>query len=394
MSRRQRGDSQVNSEQQAKRARSGLAVGDAIPELVLETDESTADNKKTVNLKEEADKSGLVIFFYPKASTSGCTKQACGFRDNYNDFMNKGYQVFGMSSDKPRAQTNWKNKQDLPFTLLCDTSFEAMKMFGIMKGPKSIKRSHAIIEKGGIISSIEIGVAPQKSVDLVVEKILGDVEEEEAANDEQEQVDEKQQAKMDVDIPDVEADKTEAKVDKPEVGADKTEVEADKTDQPDKTEAEADKMDVQAEVAPTNPAAQEQGAETAAEDKVVEVDQQMVEQPAEAEDKVVEVDQQKVEQPVEAEDKVMEVDQQPFEQPVEVQQEAEESKGGNEQQGGEEVKEVKEQNGIQGVDDDATKVLGKENVVVEEVPEQAQPEINVQEKGANVGNEDVKSTEP
>eukprot|EP01024_Parvocaulis_polyphysoides_P052019 TRINITY_DN51229_c0_g1_i1.p1 TRINITY_DN51229_c0_g1~~TRINITY_DN51229_c0_g1_i1.p1 ORF type:complete len:334 (-),score=100.65 TRINITY_DN51229_c0_g1_i1:185-1186(-) len=192
--RRQRSSVAAEDENESKKARSGLAVGDMIPDMELETDESTNDNKKTINLKNVADETGLVIFFYPKAATPGCTKQACGFRDYYKDLLNKGYQVFGMSGDKPKQQANWKNKQDLPYTLLCDTSFEFMKAIGIMKGAKSIKRSHIIVDKGGKISAIEISVSPQKSVDLAVEKIIGDVEDEEEENEpEQMQEDDNEQ---------------------------------------------------------------------------------------------------------------------------------------------------------------------------------------------------------
>eukprot|EP01023_Acetabularia_acetabulum_P024173 TRINITY_DN233_c0_g3_i2.p1 TRINITY_DN233_c0_g3~~TRINITY_DN233_c0_g3_i2.p1 ORF type:complete len:425 (+),score=133.12 TRINITY_DN233_c0_g3_i2:83-1357(+) len=191
--RRQRSSMGLEENNEPKKARSGVAVGDMIPDMELETDESTPENKITVNLKSVAAEAGLVLFFYPKAATPGCTKQACGFRDYYKDLLNKGYQVFGMSADKPKAQANWKNKQDLPYTLLCDTNFEFMKAIGIMKGPKSIKRSHIVVDKGGVISTIEISLSPQKSVDLVVEKIIGDVEDEEEM---EEEVEEKQKEKV------------------------------------------------------------------------------------------------------------------------------------------------------------------------------------------------------
>eukprot|EP01025_Chloroclados_australasicus_P049708 TRINITY_DN5678_c1_g2_i1.p1 TRINITY_DN5678_c1_g2~~TRINITY_DN5678_c1_g2_i1.p1 ORF type:complete len:412 (-),score=81.70 TRINITY_DN5678_c1_g2_i1:238-1473(-) len=192
--RRQRTSIGTEDEQDSKKARGGVAVGDAFPSVELETDESTSDNKKTIDLKAVAEESGLIVFFYPKASTPGCTKQACGFRDNYKDLVNKGYQVFGVSADKPKQQATWKNKQDLPYTLLCDTSFQLMKALGLMKGPRSIKRSHIVVEKGGVISAIEVGVGPQKSVDMVVEKIVGDEEEQEEGVQEDQQEDQQQKA--------------------------------------------------------------------------------------------------------------------------------------------------------------------------------------------------------
>jgi peroxiredoxin Q/BCP len=64
--------------------------------------------------------SGVVLFFYPKANTGGCTKQACGFKDEYKKFQDAGYKVFGMSADKPKSQLNWKTKYSLPYSFLCD----------------------------------------------------------------------------------------------------------------------------------------------------------------------------------------------------------------------------------------------------------------------------------
>ncbi len=68
--------------------------------------------------------SGVVLFFYPRANTPGCTKQACGFRDEYKKFQDAGYKVFGMSADKPKSQLNWKTKYSLPYSFLCDPDFK------------------------------------------------------------------------------------------------------------------------------------------------------------------------------------------------------------------------------------------------------------------------------
>lgn len=75
--------------------------------------------------------SGAVIFFYPKANTSGCTLQACQFRDNYATFESKGFKVYGMSADPPAAQLAWKNEHDFKYPLLCDTD---MKVRPVLAG--------------------------------------------------------------------------------------------------------------------------------------------------------------------------------------------------------------------------------------------------------------------
>lgn len=67
---------------------------------------------------------GIVIFFYPKANTPGCTTQACGFRDNYDELLKAGYKVYGMSADKPKSQANWRKKHNFQYNLLSDPSFE------------------------------------------------------------------------------------------------------------------------------------------------------------------------------------------------------------------------------------------------------------------------------
>lgn len=70
---------------------------------------------------------GLVVFMYPRANTGGCTKQACGFRDRIKEFEASGYDVVGLSFDKPKSQSNWKSKYELPFHLLTDADGEASK---------------------------------------------------------------------------------------------------------------------------------------------------------------------------------------------------------------------------------------------------------------------------
>lgn len=157
------------SKAEVKQAKTDLNVGDEMPDIgALDSEDGGLGS---VDLKALSREKGLVIFFYPKANTGGCTTQACGFRDNYEAIKSAGYEVFGMSGDKPKPQASWKAKHTFPYHLLCDPSFEAMKKLGVTKGPKSIRRSHIIIAKGGKVAAVEYNVAPKDSFKLAAEYV-------------------------------------------------------------------------------------------------------------------------------------------------------------------------------------------------------------------------------
>ncbi|GAQ86478.1 Thioredoxin superfamily protein [Klebsormidium nitens] len=147
-----------------KKGKGGLAIGDDFPNLPeLEFDESTPEEKKTVKLSDVLKDHGIILFFYPKANTGGCTKQACGFQDNLSEIEKAGYKVFGMSADKPKSQAGWKAKRGFKYNLLSDPSYEVLKTLGVTKGAKSISRSHIVVEKGGKIKDVRIGISPGDS---------------------------------------------------------------------------------------------------------------------------------------------------------------------------------------------------------------------------------------
>lgn len=102
----------------------------------------------------------------------GCTTQACGFRDNFDQFKAKGYDIYGMSADSPTSQANWKSKHSFPYSLLSDRSSDrrALKALGVNKGT-SISRSHIIIGKGGVVETVEYGVSPKDSVQLATDYV-------------------------------------------------------------------------------------------------------------------------------------------------------------------------------------------------------------------------------
>ncbi len=106
-----------------------LKPGDAAPEFsALDQD----GNKHSL-----ADYQGkkLVVYFYPKANTPTCTVEACNLRDNYHQFLAKGYAILGVSADSAKAQANFKKKYDLPFPLLADEDRAVINAFGVW-GPK------------------------------------------------------------------------------------------------------------------------------------------------------------------------------------------------------------------------------------------------------------------
>lgn len=101
-----------------------LNIGDQVPALSLK-DESGREFSFRNTGKT------LVVYFYPKDFTPGCTKEACGFRDSYENFRDLGAEVIGVSSDSQKSHSNFKAEYQLPFLLLSDPEKEARKAFGV-----------------------------------------------------------------------------------------------------------------------------------------------------------------------------------------------------------------------------------------------------------------------
>ncbi|HTY17273.1 MAG TPA: peroxiredoxin [Myxococcota bacterium] len=104
----------------------GVAVGDRAPEFGL-PDASGA----TVRLSDFRGKKAVVLYFYPKDDTPGCTKEACSFRDSYEDFTTAGAEVIGVSSDSGDSHRGFASKYKLPFTLLSDRGGEVRRKYGV-----------------------------------------------------------------------------------------------------------------------------------------------------------------------------------------------------------------------------------------------------------------------
>jgi peroxiredoxin Q/BCP len=132
-----------------------LKTGDKAPQF-----EAKDNAGNTIKLSDYAGKK-LVLFFYPKASTPGCTNEACDLRDNYQSFLSKGYDVLGASADSAKRQQNWINKYELPFPLLADEDKAVIEAFGVW-GPKKfmgkeydgIHRTTFVIDENGVIEEV------------------------------------------------------------------------------------------------------------------------------------------------------------------------------------------------------------------------------------------------
>jgi len=127
-----------------------VKVGDAIADV-----SAPDENGKTIKLSDYKGKNGLVIFFYPKADTPGCTKEACNFRDELGALEKKGYVPLGVSRDTPEDQKKFKEKYKLTYSLLSDPDGKVAKAIGVESG----KRQTVIIGKDGKIEKIDTHVS-------------------------------------------------------------------------------------------------------------------------------------------------------------------------------------------------------------------------------------------
>ena len=122
-----------------------LELGDAAPAPTA-TDQDGAK----VDLAAVYKKGPTLVYFYPKADTPGCTKEACSLRDSYIDLRASGVQVIGVSSDKPDSQKKFQTKYSLPFTLIADTDGAVAKAFDVPTMMGFAKRQSFIVKDGKI----------------------------------------------------------------------------------------------------------------------------------------------------------------------------------------------------------------------------------------------------
>jgi len=132
-----------------------LKAGDKAPKFQAQDQDGN-----TIKLDDYSGKK-LVLFFYPKASTPGCTAEACNLSENYETFTSKGYDVLGVSADTQKKQSNFKNKYSFPYPLLADEDKSVIEAYGVW-GPKKfmgkeydgIHRTTFIINEDGIIEDV------------------------------------------------------------------------------------------------------------------------------------------------------------------------------------------------------------------------------------------------
>ncbi|MFM6191690.1 MAG: peroxiredoxin [Planktothrix sp.] len=103
-----------------------VQVGDMAPDFTL-----TSQTGESVSLKDFQGKKSVVLYFYPKDDTPGCTKEACAFRDSYQVFKEAGAEVIGISSDTTQSHQQFVKKYDLPFILLSDTENKVRQLYGV-----------------------------------------------------------------------------------------------------------------------------------------------------------------------------------------------------------------------------------------------------------------------
>lgn len=149
-----------------------MEVNDPVPDFSL-----LNQDEETVSLRQFHGKP-VVLFFYPKADTPGCTIEACGFRDQFKKLQKAGVVVLGISNDPPKKQKKFQEKYDLPYPLLADTDRKLSNAFGVIKeksmyGKKylGIERTTFLISPQGKIARIFPKVKPQGHAEEVLEAV-------------------------------------------------------------------------------------------------------------------------------------------------------------------------------------------------------------------------------
>jgi thioredoxin-dependent peroxiredoxin len=149
-----------------------IEEGQPVPDVELRTD--TGDTVRLADLRGKK----VVLYFYPKDDTPGCTKQACAIRDAWGDFRATGAEVFGVSPQDEASHAKFKEKYNLPFTLLVDADHKLADEFGFWKqksfgGKKymGIERSTVVIDEGGTVEKIFRRVKPDEHAAKVLQTL-------------------------------------------------------------------------------------------------------------------------------------------------------------------------------------------------------------------------------
>jgi len=154
-----------------------ISAGGQAPDFTLSDDEGRMHTLSDYRGKP------VVLYFYPKDNTSGCTKEACGFRDDYSAYQDVGVTILGVSPDSSKSHANFRDKYELPFTLLADPDREVIKMYGAWGLKKLYGREYEgvmrttflIGEDGNILKVFEKVKPANHSAEILA--VLEDVDE-------------------------------------------------------------------------------------------------------------------------------------------------------------------------------------------------------------------------
>jgi len=148
------------------------AVGEKAPDFEL-----TNQDGKTVRLSDFHGQK-VILFVYPAAFTEGCTKQACGFRDQFPQIKVSNAVVLGLSPDTVEKLADWKKAENLPYDLLSDPDHKVMEAWGAWGEKTSygktyvgVIRSHFVIDENGVFKDVRINVKPLDSVELATKAV-------------------------------------------------------------------------------------------------------------------------------------------------------------------------------------------------------------------------------
>ena len=132
-----------------------LKIGDNLPDF------SCQDDKGNTVTQDDFNGKNIVLFFYPRANTPGCTAQACNLSENYDRLTKAGYSVFGVSADQVKHQSSFSNKFGFPYPLLADTQKKLIDGFGVWgfkkfmgKEYEGILRTTFVLNKDSIITNV------------------------------------------------------------------------------------------------------------------------------------------------------------------------------------------------------------------------------------------------
>jgi peroxiredoxin Q/BCP len=141
-----------------------LQIGDPAPDFEL-----TSDDGSNVKLSSFRGRR-VVVYFYPKDDTPGCTTQSCGFRDRYPQIEEQNAVVLGISPDDLDSHRQFKTKYNLPFHLLVDEGRRVAEAYGVWGNGSNI-RSHFVVDEGGRLADVQIKVNPEDSVQRAMDTL-------------------------------------------------------------------------------------------------------------------------------------------------------------------------------------------------------------------------------